>query len=184
MLMYIASFATVSEANMTQEEKDFIYFKENQLYNICYETGMIDVIRTVIHHKGKPYQQRRYNVGHKNEDGYIRVWCNGKLRMKHRLIYFLFHGEMPNEIDHIDRVRDNNAIVNLRSVTRSENNYGSVRGVRRRFTKQELTSICELIAEDRYTDQHIADIHKCSRIAIMGIRHKRRHAEFSDDFFK
>lgn len=40
----------------------------------------------------------------------------------HRVAWAIYYGEWPKlEIDHIDRVKDNNAINNLRVVSRSEN---------------------------------------------------------------
>ena len=42
----------------------------------------------------------------------------------HRLVYETFVGEIPNgyEIDHINTIRDNNRLDNLRVVTHTENN--------------------------------------------------------------
>jgi hypothetical protein len=41
--------------------------------------------------------------------------------MAHRLAWFMFYNEIPNELDHINRLRDDNSINNLRSCTRVEN---------------------------------------------------------------
>lgn len=61
--------------------------------------------------------------------GYLTVRVGGRLYRQHRVIYFLHTGEQPEEIDHIDRNRANNAVSNLRSVNHSENNQN--KGVRR-----------------------------------------------------
>lgn len=54
----------------------------------------------------------------KNDLGYVRVGFNKKRYYAHRLIWMMFHGEIPNgyEIDHIDGNPSNNVITNLRCV--------------------------------------------------------------------
>ena len=58
----------------------------------------------------------------KDRHGYIRVRIDGQLYWAARLAWFYVHGRWPpNDIDHIDGTRDNNAITNLREATRSQN---------------------------------------------------------------
>lgn len=168
---------------MTEEQLDFEYFRNTQLHSVNFDTGVIDVIRNVTGPSGKKYKQRRYNVGSINPDGYIRIWCRGSLRMKHRLLYFLYYGELPIEVDHIDRNRSNNSIHNLRSVSRAQNNLGIRYLGRKCFTQEELHEICKLIASGSYSDSGIANKFNCSRVAIMGIRRKRRHKKVADLYF-
>lgn len=53
--------------------------------------------------------------GSKNKDGYIEISTMGKVHMAHRLAWEMYHGVRPrNEIDHINGVRDDNRIINLR----------------------------------------------------------------------
>src|SRR5574343_591059 len=56
-------------------------------------------------------------------DGYRRVGINGKICMEHRIIMMLCFGHIPEnaEIDHINHVRNDNRLFNLRFVTRPEN---------------------------------------------------------------
>lgn len=162
---------------MTTEEEEFIFFKENQLHSVDFTTGRIDVYSR----KGK--RKLFKDAGSKNEDGYIRIWCKDHLRMKHRLLYWLYYKELPKEIDHINKVRDDNRICNLRSVTRLENNIGNTYKGRKHFTEQELHSICKDIAFSKLSDKKLALKYQCSRIAIMGIRHKRRHKQIADMYF-
>jgi hypothetical protein len=54
--------------------------------------------------------------------GYIHMWVDGRSYQAHRLVWFYVFGEWPRgDIDHINGVRDDNRLCNLRSVTRSTN---------------------------------------------------------------
>lgn len=58
-------------------------------------------------------------VRHKSNRGYIQVRIDKKLYMAHRIIWLYVNGYMPeNDIDHINRVRDDNRLCNLREVAR------------------------------------------------------------------
>ena len=49
------------------------------------------------------------------KDGYRNIKINGKMYRAHRLIWCIENGEMPPaDVDHINRVRDDNRITNLR----------------------------------------------------------------------
>jgi hypothetical protein len=54
-------------------------------------------------------------------DGYFCGNYRRKVYLAHRIAWALVHGEWPEEIDHIDGDRSNNAIANLRAVDRQEN---------------------------------------------------------------
>ena len=170
---------------MTEEEKDFIYFIQNQMIHVDLADGRVDVIREVVHHKtGKTYKQRRLNVGSINDDGYVRIWCNQRLRMKHRLLFYIAYGYIPDEVDHKNKIRSDNSISNLREVTRKENVVGTKSLKSRKvFTTGELHEICKLIQAKQHGDLAIAKLFNCSRIAIMGIRHKRRHPEIASLYY-
>lgn len=57
------------------------------------------------------------------KDGYSYVMFMGKVHPTHRIIMLLCYGHIPDnaEIDHINHVRDDNRLVNLRFVTKSGN---------------------------------------------------------------
>ena len=58
-----------------------------------------------------------------DNDGYRHVRIKGKTYKEHRIIMMLCFGHIPEnaEIDHINHVRNDNRMVNLRFVTRREN---------------------------------------------------------------
>lgn len=66
-------------------------------------------------------------IGSLTECGYWRC----KNQLVHRLIWLMFKGELPkNDIDHINGIRNDNRIENLREVTRMQNlwNRRNVKG--------------------------------------------------------
>lgn len=66
-------------------------------------------------------------------DGYIRIRVNGKLELAHRLAWDIFNPDnqlTPQEqIDHINHIRTDNRICNLRKVTNTENSRNASIGV-------------------------------------------------------
>lgn len=66
------------------------------------------------------------NTSHKG--GYRTISVDNRRYTAHRLVWLYVYGEFPSdEIDHIDRNPDNNALANLRACTRRENAYNTVR---------------------------------------------------------
>lgn len=65
---------------------------------------------------------RKNSNGSKDKDGYIIYKVKGKQLKMHRIVWLLNYGVFPTkEIDHINRVRNDNRIENLRECTRIEN---------------------------------------------------------------
>ena len=91
--------------------------------------NQVDVLKLFTYSKGRLYYKisnsPRVRVGQVagtvKPDGYVRVKINKKLYYLHRLIWLYHYGVWPTEIDHIDRNPSNNAVENLREVSRSVN---------------------------------------------------------------
>ena len=61
-------------------------------------------------------------AGNKKPDGYIRIGVDYRMYKAHRLAWLHFYGRWPvSEIDHINGVRDDNRMANLRDVSRQVN---------------------------------------------------------------
>ena len=76
-------------------------------------------------HWAKGGRGRRVGVpaGCKDSTGYRVVSIKGNSILEHRLIWFMFNGSISEglEIDHINGVRDDNRIENLRLATKQQN---------------------------------------------------------------
>lgn len=57
-----------------------------------------------------------------NKDGYLCGVLNGKIRLAHRILWQIVNDEIPFIIDHINGVRNDNRLINLRNVNHIENN--------------------------------------------------------------
>ena len=62
-------------------------------------------------------------TGYVAGDGYKRTKINQKLYGTHQIIFLMFYGYLPKQIDHINRDRLDNRIENLRAATNSQNQH-------------------------------------------------------------
>jgi hypothetical protein len=63
------------------------------------------------------------HCGHITANGYLRLNVGGTGIMAHRVIWFLYYNKWPSgEIDHINGIRNDNRIVNLRDINHRVNN--------------------------------------------------------------
>lgn len=65
-------------------------------------------------------------IGYFDSKGYLRTGINYKLYKIHRLIFMMFYGYMPTEVDHINGIKSDNRIENLRTATRSQNEFNKL----------------------------------------------------------
>lgn len=90
-------------------------------------------------------------VGSPHSQGYLIAVVDGKNLRLHRLAWLYVYGELPKEIDHINNVKDDNRIANLRICNRSEN-------VQNVVLKANNTSGYKGIHKDKYRDSFRAQI--------------------------
>jgi len=61
-------------------------------------------------------------AGRREGNGYRYLGIDGKSYLEHRLVWVYVHGEQPKEqIDHINGIKDDNRISNLRAATALDN---------------------------------------------------------------
>ena len=82
--------------------------------NYDYDTGLFKWIFS-------SNQIQKGNIAGSLDDGYIRIGFRGKQYRAHRLAWFYMFGVWPEQIDHINGIRSDNRIINLRDVNNSEN---------------------------------------------------------------
>lgn len=69
-------------------------------------------------------------AGYVHKSGYIQIEVKGKAYLAHRLAWLLFYGCWPeNNIDHINHIKTDNRIANLRDVTQAENTKNRSLGI-------------------------------------------------------
>lgn len=90
--------------------------KLRNLLHYCPDTGLFTRLISIV-------GIRRVGsiAGSVTHDGYITIGVDRSSYMAHRLAWFYTHGEWPNQIDHISGLKTDNRIINLRSVSSSEN---------------------------------------------------------------
>lgn len=79
-----------------------------------------------------------HRAGRKLNTGYRSIHVSGRRYQEHRLVYLWHNGYLPSQIDHVNRIKTDNRIENLRPATPSENqvntpdrfNSSGYRGVR------------------------------------------------------
>ena len=93
------------------------YLKER--FNYCSETGIFTVKRAV---SGSRRIGQAAGWIDKRCKGYIRIEISGTVYYAHRLAWLYVYGCFPDdEIDHINGIRGDNRISNLRLVSRRNN---------------------------------------------------------------
>ena len=100
---------------ITKEKLDeLFYYKDGKLYNRI-SRGSRAVAGS--------------EAGSEDAQGYMQVCINKKVYKVHRIIWLMTYGEWPkNEIDHINRIKKDNKIENIRDVTGVQNKLNNGAG--------------------------------------------------------
>lgn len=125
-------------------------------------------------------QQRSWNAkyagkpaGTKHHRGYIAIRYSGRFYLAHRIVWLYVYGYWPNVTDHINRIRDDNRICNLRDVTQSEN----MQNINRHAGASNARGVSFIRATNRwraYYYNHYRQVHvgtfDSEKAAIEGLR--------------
>ena len=78
-----------------------------------------------LYWKSKSSPKSRIEIGDRagslNNVGYRRIGFDRKSHLEHRLVWLLHYGNLPKDLDHINRIRTDNRIENLRESNHSQN---------------------------------------------------------------
>ena len=95
-------------------------------------------------------------------DGYITIGFNNRDYKAHQLIFLIEKGYIPKEIDHINGIKNDNRIENLRNVTTSQNQQNS------KISKNN-TSGCKNVTWDIWANKWRVQINICGKNKYIGI---------------
>ena len=125
-------------------------------------------------------------AGSIQKDGYWRIGIKGKAHTAHRLIFLFHYGYLPKCIDHINGIKTDNCIKNLRAATNSQNqcnakinikNTSGIKGVC--WNKKTKKWRVYLYINGKFTEfGHYFDIN-VAKFVIDTMRHKY-HGEFAN----
>ena len=104
----------MKNSELSQLARDFFDYKDGKLF---------------WNQNRRPRIKKGDRAGTIDQYGYRKIGINGKYYLEHRLIYAYHnpHWDGVDEIDHINGVRDDNQIENLRVVTSQENNFNNTK---------------------------------------------------------
>jgi hypothetical protein len=97
-----------------------------------------------------------------DKDGYVCIKINKKAYKEHRLIYIYHYGVCPDFIDHMNCVRDDNRIENLRLATSAQNVFNAP-------LRKDNASGVKGVCWHKTTNKWIAQISVCGKRKHLGL---------------
>lgn len=95
--------------------------------------------------------------------GYVEIQVDGQMVRRSRLAWALFHGQWPrHQIDHINRVRNDDRICNLRDVTAFENMHNQG------LTRSNNTTGVVGVSFNKRQSKYVASVYVNGRCIFLG----------------
>ncbi len=133
-------------------------------------------------------RMRGKRAGGYTDQGYRNVFIRTRLYREHRLVFLYHHGYMPACIDHVNGVRDDNRIENLRAATQQSNTYNArlrkdttsgIKGVSWHKARQKWRTYINVgkrtISLGYFEDKELAEL-------VVSEARELYHAEFARDY--
>lgn len=105
----------------------FMVTQEQLLHLFEYKDGFLYWKNRTAHGSNIKIGQKAGRAHRSNGklSGYLHVHILGKNYLTHRLIFLMFNGYLPKEVDHINGNRGDSRIENLRASDRSQNQHNA-----------------------------------------------------------
>ena len=95
---------------MKQNSEHYAIIKRN-LHRFTYDQATGELLWYIK--RGKVVGKREV-AGREDSSGYLQICLEKRSVLVHRIIWVMHHGDYPEEVDHINRVRTDNRLCNLR----------------------------------------------------------------------
>ena len=100
----------------------------NEALSFDEKSGEFTWLERPISHFDSEISARKWNNRFKHKfagtitlKGYVHIHLLGRRWKAHQLVWLIYHGRIPSEIDHVDGNRSNNRLNNLREVDHAQN---------------------------------------------------------------
>jgi len=84
--------------------------------------NQLDYVDGILYWKqSRGHAKQGCPAGRNVKNGYMQTCINRVRLLNHQIVFMMFHGFIPDEIDHINQQVTDNRIENLRATNRSDN---------------------------------------------------------------